>query len=214
MNGDVARLIMDPDTTQALGGIVVIDHYVATPELTAQGLKDIAQSSGGKVVLGEFGAPIPDIQGSMTESEQATWIAKTYMLISQMPEVVGVNYWANLGSSTALWNTPGSPRSAVGVVSSYYKPNIFMGSVVDETGSPIKDITVSAKGATVNTDNSGNFEVLYTGSPVPVNLKSPGFNGAIVIPTATNQKGRIALVKQNPGQLYSFIKSVRSFLHL
>ena len=31
MNGDVAYLIMDKDTTEKLGGVVVMDHYVERP---------------------------------------------------------------------------------------------------------------------------------------------------------------------------------------
>src|SRR3989344_2717782 len=55
MNGDVAKLVMDRPTTAALGGVVTIDHYVATSEKLVSDIEFIAQASGGKVVLGEFG---------------------------------------------------------------------------------------------------------------------------------------------------------------
>jgi len=35
MNKDVADSVMDPQTTSALDGIVVIDHYVRTPDILA-----------------------------------------------------------------------------------------------------------------------------------------------------------------------------------
>jgi hypothetical protein len=74
MNGDVARLVMDEDTTRALGGIVTIDHYVSTPDKLILYADEMASRSKGKIVLGEWGAPIPDINGEMNEDEQAAWL--------------------------------------------------------------------------------------------------------------------------------------------
>lgn len=121
MNGDVARAVMDRKTTAALDGIVTIDHYVATPEKLIADIEEIARSSGGKIVLGEFGAPIPDINGDMSEDEQAAWISRALTLILNSKEVIGVNYWTNIGSSTALWNDDGSARKAVYVIRIIYK---------------------------------------------------------------------------------------------
>lgn len=121
MNADVARAVMDKKTTQELGGVVVIDHYVQTPEELASDVSSIAQQSGGKVVLGEFGAPIPDIQGTMTDEQQKDWIQDSLQLLSVDKDLIGVNYWVNEGGSTALWNTDGSPKPAVSVITSFYQ---------------------------------------------------------------------------------------------
>jgi hypothetical protein len=40
-----------------------------------------------------------------------------------MEEVIGMNYWTNVGSSTQLWDDKGNPRSAVEIVKKYYKEN-------------------------------------------------------------------------------------------
>lgn len=120
MNGDLAEAIMDKLTTQALGGIVVVDHYVDTPEKLAQYIRNIAKQSGGKVVLGEFGAPIPDIHGNMTEEEQNKWINQAMTEIARIPELTGVNYWVNTGGSTALWNDDGSARLSVKTITDFY----------------------------------------------------------------------------------------------
>jgi len=120
MNYDVAKLIMDPATTSSLGGIVAIDHYVASPEQLITDSIKIASSSGGKVVLGEFGAPIPDLNGDMTESEQAEWIGKALEALSNTSEVVGVNYWVNVGGSTQIWDSEGTPKKAVEIIIKYY----------------------------------------------------------------------------------------------
>lgn len=121
MNADVARLIMDSETTKKLGGIVVIDHYVKTPEQLQNDIKEIAKNSHGKVVLGEFGAPIPDLQGDMSEQEQFEWMQKTLNLLKNTPELVGVNYWVSYGGTTKLWNDDNTPRLAVQAITAAYK---------------------------------------------------------------------------------------------
>lgn len=120
MNGDLAAVLMDTETTQLLGGVVVIDHYVDTPEKLAKDIRDLAGKSGGKVILGEFGAPIPDVHGKMTEKEQAEWISRAMIEADKIPELIGVNYWVNKGGSTALWNNNGTARQAVEVITDWY----------------------------------------------------------------------------------------------
>jgi len=120
MNGDLATALMDSETTKALGGVVVIDHYVGTPEKLAQDIRKLARQSGGKIVLGEFGAPIPDIHGKMTGKEQDEWLNRALSEISTIPELIGVNYWVNKGGSTALWNDDGTKRPAVKTITNFY----------------------------------------------------------------------------------------------
>lgn len=120
MNYDVAKLIMDKETTQALGNIVVIDHYIKDPIEVAKDAKEIADKSGGKVVLGELGAPIPDIHGDMTEDEQATWIDEALTEASKTPEIIGINYWVNVGGSTRIWNDNGTRRKAADTLRKFF----------------------------------------------------------------------------------------------
>jgi hypothetical protein len=120
MNYDVAKLIMNPATTSALGGVVVIDHYVASPTELATDAKSLSQSSNGKIIFGETGAPIPDINGQMTDGEQADWIDQAMNGIFNSLEVVGVNYWVNTGGSTQIWNEIGTPKKAVQIITKYY----------------------------------------------------------------------------------------------
>lgn len=124
MNGDVAKLIMDKETTKSLDGIIVIDHYVKTKERLNKDITEIAERSGGKVVLGEWGAPIPDIHGKMTEAQQATSIAEAFELLASNPHLIGVNYWTNMGSSTEIWKEDSSAKKAVEVVKLYYNKKV------------------------------------------------------------------------------------------
>lgn len=120
MNYDVAKLIMDKETTQALGNIVVIDHYIKDAVQVAEDAKEISAISGGKVVLGEFGAPIPDIHGDYTEEQQSKWVEDGLSAAAKTPEIIGVNYWVNVGGSTRLWNDDGTRRKAADTLKSFY----------------------------------------------------------------------------------------------
>lgn len=120
MNYDVANLVMDPHTTKAVGNFVVIDHYVKTPEKLAEDVDLIAKKSGGNVILGEFGVPIPDINGEMSEDQQAEWLRKALMLLDEEESLKGLNYWVSVGGSTQLWNDNGTPRLGETILKDYY----------------------------------------------------------------------------------------------
>lgn len=159
MNGDVAKLVMDKKTTAALDGIVVIDHYVETPEILIKDLEDIAAQSGGEVVLGEFGAPISGVHGEMTSEEQAQWISKVLVLAVKSKEIVGVNYWLNVGGSTEIWKSNGEQLPAVEIIRQFYKPEVAYGLVTDSLGNLIKGAKVSNLERNVFTDKNGYFEM-------------------------------------------------------
>ncbi len=160
MNGDVARLIMDDATIRAMDDVIAIDHYVKSPEDYRNDLKKFAQRNGGKVkiVLSEFGAPIPDLQGNLSEQSQARWIADVFNEIIAIPQVTGVNYWANKGSSTALWKDNNSQTQAVSVLTSYYTPIQVSGFITDDQGNRVDKVSVSTKNR--STESEGGYYAL------------------------------------------------------
>lgn len=202
MNGDVAWLIMDKETTKALGGVVVIDHYVATPLILANGLKDIANRSGGKVVLGEFGAPIPDIHGNMTDAQQAKWIGDSLKLLSDNPSIIGVNYWTGVGGSTQLWNDNGDPRQAVKVVESYFKPGILIGVVTDERGVAIEGAKIELNDRTTLASAKGAFKIPYIGQVVFARVSAPGYQTITLNTWDMGKPVVVKLTNNNPNLLY------------
>ena len=189
MNGDVARLIMNKETTQALGGIVVIDHYVKTPEKLAQDVIEIAEQSGGHVVLGEVGAPILDIHGTMSDAEQAQWLNKAMQLLYGTGKVVGVNYWLSVGGATEIWRRDNTPKEAVAVLGGYFKPLFASGFVKDELGKPLKGVTVKYNQKTQQTDAHGYFEVL-----IPVGLNKADIH----FEKSGYQNGAVKLTQSSP----------------
>jgi hypothetical protein len=161
MNRDVARLIMDPSTTSNLGGIVTIDHYVSNPNELSSAVVGISTKSDGQVVLGEFGAPIPDINGPMTDEQQSNWLSTALSDLVNQPQLVGLNYWVDTGGSTALWNSDGSPREAVAVLTKFYKQDQISGTATDESGNRISNLQISYLGRNYSGDNQGNFQLPY-----------------------------------------------------
>lgn len=142
MNGDVARLVMDKPTTQALDGIVTVDHYVESVDQLIKDLNEYERLSGGKIILGEWGAPIPDIHGKMSEEEQAAWIDNALLRMINETNIAGLNYWTHQGSSTALWNDDSTPRQAVITLTTYYNPRRISGEIKDTKGTIIQHVQV------------------------------------------------------------------------
>ena len=178
MNGDVARLVMDKETTRRLGGAVTIDHYVKTPEMLAIDLERFARESDGRVVLGEFGAPIPDIHGKMNEEEQSKWLYDALSRISRVPNVLGVNYWTYNGSSTALWSENGEASLGASVLSTFYRPRVFYGTVVDELGMPISGASLFLGEEKALSNAEGYFELrvpIRRGDVAQFSVSAPGF---------------------------------------
>ena len=159
MNGDVAKFIMDPATTRALGGVVVVDHYVSEGVELARDLQNLAEYSQGKIVLGEFGAPIPDIHKEFTSQEQAEWIEDALSNIARVDSIIGINYWVNMGGSTKIWNDDGTPRESVSIISSYFKPKVVSGLVYNEINEPIANAQVVYNTNYYKTDKSGRFVI-------------------------------------------------------
>ncbi|HSA83835.1 MAG TPA: hypothetical protein VLF20_03030 [Patescibacteria group bacterium] len=204
MNGDVARLIMDRETTQALGGIVVVDHYVRTPEQLAADIQEYAKQSGGQVILGEFGAPIPDIHGDMTEEEQALWIKNALKLLLQEKSFVGISYWTNYGGSTELWNPDGTPRKAVEELTKVYNPTLITLIVQNDLGDNL-NARITYDGKTVTTN--GDFTLPYLIDYYDVTIEAEGYQSQTVTITGDNET--IILKKDHENIFYQFRKFLK-----
>lgn len=145
MNGDIARLIMDKETTRALDGVVTLDHYVEYVDTLIQDIEEIHLASGGKIILGEIGVPIPDIHGDMTEEEQAKWMDNALQKIIANDAVIGVNYWVNMGGSTAIWDIDHTPQPSVQTITKFFKPHYMTGKVINDVGVPIEGVQIHSK---------------------------------------------------------------------
>lgn len=208
MNADVARLIMDEETTKNLGGVVVIDHYVKDPNKLAQDVKEIGEKSGGKVVLGEFGVPIPDIHGTMSSDAQAEWLAQALSYLSKEPSLIGINYWVSFGGTTAIWNNDGSEKSAVKVLRDYFLPDVLSGKVINDLGQPIENALIFADSKESYTDDKGEFKITSNPSLERVVINAQTYKEGILDIDRNNDFGEIVLEKEREGLIFRYRKFV------
>lgn len=213
MNGDVARLIMDQETTAALGGVVTVDHYVATPEKLAADLAALHEHSGGQIVLGEFGVPIPDIHGAMSQREQARWLAEALQELAQLPYLVGVNYWLAVGGSTQLWDEDGTARPAAEVLHSYYKPVLISGVVRDELGRALPAVSVQSAYNRTRTDGRGDWRLPHPRQErAQIDFSAAGYADQRIWLQETQTNAAITLVKLEKGIVWRIFQALHLFV--
>jgi hypothetical protein len=175
MNADVAKTVMDKETTASIGGLVTIDHYVKSADQLVSDIRYISEKSGGKVMLGEFGAPIPDIHGNMDESDQALWISDALSKLEPEPELIGVNYWLNSGGSTAIWNENGSAKKSVGVIMDAYTPRSVNGLIINSFKQPLAKVLVSNTNRSIESKTDGTFSFPYINEDLQITFSKAGY---------------------------------------
>jgi hypothetical protein len=211
MNKDVADLVMDEATAKGVGGFVTIDHYVGEAKRVARDVNQLAEKTKAKIVLGEFGAPIPDLNGEMTEDQQAEWIDEAMADLQKSPHLYGLSYWVNKGGSTAIWNDNNTPRKAVNIVTKYFQPMQLYGSLNDELGFKVSDVIIEANGKHYRTENGEYLIPLYGYQTVKF-IKDGYFMETIEVNAAPKGRKNIILKPQQPGGFYSFWVSIRKVL--
>ena len=209
MNGDVAKLVMDHPTTQKLDGVVVIDHYVRDPKQLSADIREIARSSGGKVVLGEFGAPIPDIHGPMTDKQQNIWLREAMSSIAWMPELIGVSYWTSFGGSTKLWEDNGRAHSAVGMLKDFYTGTVFKGEIYNDLDLPVGGVTVTAMGVKSMSNDAGEFTLPYIPPGKVIKIESKSYNDT-TIKADNTQRVTIHLTKNTESRWFKFVHFIKN----
>ncbi len=209
MNKDVADLIMDQETAKDVGGFVTIDHYVSDAKQVARDVDELAKKTKAKIVLGEFGAPIPDLNGEMTEEEQAAWIDEALGELMKNGNLYGISYWVNRGGSTAIWNDQNQPKKAVATLTKYFMPMQLYGSLTDELGYKIDNVVIEANGKQYKALD-GEFLIPIYGFQ-KVQFKKDGFDNfdIDIKQSTTSQRNNVIMKKQNPGAFYLFWSNIR-----
>ena len=221
VNFDVAKLIFNKDTTAKLDGVVTIDHYVKTPEKLISDIQYLSNYSGGRVVLGEFGAPIPDIHGQMSAEQQAEWLEKALYLLAQKRDIVlGLNYWLSVGGSTQIWDGKGNPKPAVSTLSHYYIPQKTLTiEVKSDIKTPVSQASINWLGRQYFTDSKGRVTISYpsqiaTESSLLVDGVKAGFSQVAAFITPRDSLVPISLVKTKPNIFYRIYASLLKLLNL
>lgn len=206
MNKDVADLIMDKETTKAVGGIVTIDHYVKDPKKLNDDITSLAEKTNGKIILGEWGAPIDDIHGKMSEDEQSDWINESLSLLSENKNLAGLSYWTNLNGSTAIWGQDMRNKKSVETITAYYKPIQLFGSITDQLGYKVSNVEIKIPHRTYV---SGKGEYLVAVFPKDtVTFKKDGYktvNFQLNNESGNEVQRQIILERENPPFWYKIL---------
>jgi hypothetical protein len=213
MNGDVANLIMDQETTKNLEGKISIDHYVKSTERLKKDIISLSDKGSGQVILSEFGAPIPDIHGELSDGEQAVWIRQGLDAAASSMRVIGLNYWVGFGGSTELWDSDGNPSSAVKVMTDYFKPQSIYGVITDELNQPIASATVGTSYQEFITGDSGYYQLpwIQSGNTFLI-VKAKGYwSKKIALDEQPNAQQNISLSRKIPSLKVGASKLFYSF---
>ncbi len=196
MNLDVAKLVMNKDTLNSLEKVVVLDHYVDTPQKLVNDIDEIHVQTNAKIVLGEIGVPIPDIHGEISEGRQAEWLSETLELLSYKDFLLGLNYWVNKGGSTEIFYKDGRLKPAGFVVKDYFKPVIYEGRIVNQFGIPVKNAEVNFLSKKIISDSKGHFLLPLVPSAQKISILADGYQKTEVQVKDLPKKD-IVLVKDN-----------------
>lgn len=156
--GGRAKEVLTQDSLIQLGHVVPIDHYFSSPQSMTDYI-DYFSRVHAATLVSEFGAPVPDINGSMTNTEQAAFIQKVLdILYTKKAAVVGLNYYVIRGGTTALLNTDGSPKKAVSILHDYFQPAAIQGVVKNELGDALSGVHITTlDGAIRSTTNTNGY---------------------------------------------------------
>ncbi|MDQ3099239.1 MAG: carboxypeptidase-like regulatory domain-containing protein [bacterium] len=192
LSGGVATYALDKETVSDLNNTVTLDHYVSSPEEMDEYISRFNSLYGAQIALGEFGAPIPDINGAMTDEGQAKFVNSLLQTLTKRHSLVpAINYWTLSDASTALLDTEMKEKPVAKVLREYYKPIVVYGSVENIFGFPVPNARIVDQTRTLETtsDARGYFSILLPnkgsitlqvnapGSPeqiVTINSKNPG----------------------------------------
>ncbi len=175
MSGGVAKNVLDQNTVDAIGDTVTLDHYVTDPEDMANYINYFKNNYHANVVIGEFGAPIPDLNGDMDENQQAAFVEKLlHELYVNRASIHAINYWTLTDSSTSIYSSSThQPRKVAQVIKSYFIPAIIKGRITNPLGDPVIDVTIATtdNGSSTKTDGNGNYTIVVPAKDVTINIK-------------------------------------------
>ncbi len=158
--GGRAREVLDQKTFDALDNTVAIDHYIHNPSNMGDYITYFYDKHRTKVLVSELGAPIPDINGEMSEEEQAQFISQLFeQLYKHKDAVEGANYYVLTLGTTALLNADYTPRKAYSIVKNYFSPGVVKGKITNPLGDNLKDVTIKLidGASSTKTDDQGNY---------------------------------------------------------
>lgn len=179
MNGGLAKRSLNQQTIDQIGGVVTIDHYIKDATEMGEFIDYFYNNFGAKVVIGEYGAPIPQINGDMTPQEQADFVhALLEQIYQRKDKIEGHSYWVLYDGSTRLINYDYSPRPVLNVLKEYFTSTALIeGQVLNTLGKPLENTNIYSQQGTLlaKTDNKGKYSFSVYPHLDTLTLKKSGY---------------------------------------
>lgn len=160
-NADIAKQVLTPQTVKQMGNVIAIDNYVKSPKIMQSDIEFLENKfPTAQIVLGEYGAPIPDINGAMTDSQQEDFLRSMLQVFYQQKDrILGLNYWTLAGSSTELLKNSTQETPAFQTVAHYYLPPQISGQITDTLGNPLGGVAIKDSRGTLlaQTNSQGTY---------------------------------------------------------
>lgn len=208
--GGRAREVLDANAVKSLDNLVAIDHYTSSVANMDSYIDYFANTFNAKTLVSEFGAPIPDMHGTMTDKQQAVFIDSMMNVFYENKEqVYGLNYFALGTGTTEIIDVKGNPKLAYETIKKYYSPATVSGVVTDQLGQKIKDVVVSAndKKSVSITDKDGDYSLTVPATDTDILIEKEQYTTQSKDINLTYNQAYVLnsiLVPNNPSWLYRF----------
>ncbi len=199
MNADVARTELASKNFVGGSQIVAIDHYVPKASDFVEDVKEISDKMKRNIAIGEFGAPVPDLHGDLSEADQASYImALLRGLYEQEERTPLINYWTLTDGTTALVRENGGPKAVYSALKAFYAAPAVSGSVIDTSGTGIPHAVVKVSGTLYAREASdeGLYRIFLPSIFKEIVFSKEGYKSATVtIDSAERAMDKITLEK-------------------
>ncbi len=177
--GGRAKEVLDQRAVDALDKVVAIDHYTNSVANMDDYIRYFADSFDAKTLISEFGAPIPDINGKMSEAQQADFIdSMMNIFYVNKDKVYGINYFALGTGTTEIIDAKGKPKLAYEVIKKYYSPAKISGEIRDELGQAVAHVKVTTDDGigSAETNRFGEYSLVVPGQNTTLTISNKNYH--------------------------------------
>ncbi len=206
--GGRAREVLDKQTANNLDNTITIDHYFKNTSSLADYYNHFSKDLNSHIIFGEFGAPIPDINGNMDENKQAEFIYDAFSNFYENKDVViGINYNVLAEGSSALVNYDRTPRKAIEVIKDFYIPGSVQGVVTNTLCEKVPNLYIGTKEIPelAITNSDGEYRVVAPAGNIQISTDGTYYKNLtrdITITRGSTLALNIVVEPENPTIIY------------
>lgn len=209
MNPDVAKAALDEKTVMEMGNAITLDSYYKSSASADEEINYFANKfPETKIFVGEFGAPVPGLNGNLSEQEQTSFINGIYNdFFVHRNNIAGTNYWVLKGGTTAIVNDDNSTRSAAMIIKKYYLPYTVSGYVSNTLTDKLQGAAIStSNGIRTTTDSHGRFSFTTPDKDISITISSNSYIPQLSV--LGSEELKFTLAPEHPDLIYRFRSAI------